>query len=730
MTYEEAKKEAKSRLGEYLASLGVDVEKARRGNITCPICGGRGFQYYPNNRNGKGWHCFSCGEHGDVFDLYGLKNGLADKGERFRGVYATLGIKPDGGTASSSSGKKVKGKAQGGSAAARADGVGFKEHEQDKEAVMEEERQEEEKLEFHNNKRGYKYINDCSARLSDERAVNYLKSRGFDDDFIDSLSLSFGIGYDPEWKNPANEEQERYKGQEALIIPAGEGYVARLFHPYTNKKGITQKAFNVRWTDAGMGIFCGRQYIKNGHGEKPLYVVEGWADALSIIAVGGAAVSLNSASMRHRFIRDYAPDCKKNNIKLVIAFDNDTAGKNALEKFVPDLSETGVDFFVGENPAGGYKDANEAFVNDRDGLKKRVITTNARYLSLKYGVAAHEQDFLSFMRERRPLISSGFKSLDKAISGWDGGGLPVGLYVIGAISSLGKTTFALQVADQMAAQGQDVLIFSLEMSRTELIGKSVSRHSFFSLPADRRKTIEKSLNIGRSLANASEAFTWSDYRDLRLKQDHDLLGGDNLFEKEKIEKRMEDAAHEYFTTTGDHVFIEEGRMEGTSLEHIKKRVSEHVRDTGNKPVVIIDYLQMIKPPEGMEGATDKAITDKNILACKVMSRDFNTPVIVISSFSRSAYFTNKGLASFKESGAIEYTADVVLALQYKSMEGAKDEKDGAEKEQEAKKRNVREVKVNILKNRSGGMTDTPTFTFIPMFNTFVEYEPDTNAAKG
>ena len=594
---------------------------------------------------------------------------------------------------------------------------------------MEEERQEEEEVKFYNDKRGYKYINDCTARLSDARAVKYLKSRGFDDDFIDSLSLSFGIGYDPEWKNPANEEQERYKGQEALIIPAGEGYVARLLHSYTNKEGKTYKTFNVRWTNAGMGIFGGWQYIENGHGEKPLYVVEGWADALSIIAVGGAAVSLNSVGMRQRFIDKYASVCKKKNIKLVIALDSDTKGVDGQEKFVSDLSEKGVDFFVGESPAGRYKDANEAFVNDRDGLKKRVITTNARYLSLKYGVAAHEKDFLSFMRERRPLISSGFKSLDKAISGWDGGGLPVGLYVIGAISSLGKTTFALQVADQMAAQGQDVLIFSLEMSRTELIGKSVSRHSFLSLPAEERETIEGLLSKGKPLANANEAFTWSDYRDLRLKQDHGLLGGDSLFEKEKIEKRMEDAAHEYFTTTGDHVFIEEGRMEGTSLEHMKKRVSEHVRDTGNKPVVIIDYLQMIKPPEGMEGATDKAITDKNILACKILSRDFNTPVIVISSFSRSAYFTNKGLASFKESGAIEYTADVVLALQYKKMEGATDEQGGAQKEQEAKKENVREVKVNILKNRSGGMADTPTFRFIPMFNTFVEEEPDANAAK-
>src|SRR5699024_2312646 len=63
-----------------------------------------------------------------------------------------------------------------------------------------------------------------------------------------------------------------------------------------------------------------------------------------------------------------------------------------------------------------------------------------------------------------PEIPTGFDKLDKELDG----GLYEGLYFMGAISSLGKTTFMLQVADEIAKQGQDVLIFTLEMSRHEI----------------------------------------------------------------------------------------------------------------------------------------------------------------------------------------------------------------------------------------------------------------------
>ncbi len=59
---------------------------------------------------------------------------------------------------------------------------------------------------------------------------------------------------------------------------------------------------------------------------------------------------------------------------------------------------------------------------------------------------------------RAPALSTGFAALDKQLDGR----LYPGLYVIGSVSSLGKTAFCLQMADTIAVQGADVLFFTLK----------------------------------------------------------------------------------------------------------------------------------------------------------------------------------------------------------------------------------------------------------------------------
>ena len=87
--------------------------------------------------------------------------------------------------------------------------------------------------------------------------------------------------------------------------------------------------------------------------------------------------------------------------------------------------------------------------------------------------AYHIQSFLNGIAAsvNTPCISTGFDTLDKTLDG----GLYEGLYIFGAISSLGKTTLILQIMDQIARSGQDVLLFSLEMARSEIMAKSISR---------------------------------------------------------------------------------------------------------------------------------------------------------------------------------------------------------------------------------------------------------------
>ena len=68
-------------------------------------------------------------------------------------------------------------------------------------------------------------------------------------------------------------------------------------------------------------------------------------------------------------------------------------------------------------------------------------------------------------------MSTGIAGLDKALDG----GLHAGLTVLGAVSSMGKTSLMLQMADTLAAAGRNVLFITIEMSRMELIAKSAVR---------------------------------------------------------------------------------------------------------------------------------------------------------------------------------------------------------------------------------------------------------------
>ena len=69
---------------------------------------------------------------------------------------------------------------------------------------------------------------------------------------------------------------------------------------------------------------------------------------------------------------------------------------------------------------------------------------------------------------------TGFSELDKALAG----GLGTGLHCIGAISSLGKTTFVLQMAENIASNGTPVILFSLEMRPEQLVAKTVSKNMY------------------------------------------------------------------------------------------------------------------------------------------------------------------------------------------------------------------------------------------------------------
>ena len=126
----------------------------------------------------------------------------------------------------------------------------------------------------------------------------------------------------------------------------------------------------------------------------------------------------------------------------------------------------------------------------------------------------------------------------------------------------------------------------------------------------------------------------------------------------------------------------------------------------------MDYLQIIAPHS--DRATDKQRVDHAVLELKRISRDYRLPIIAISSFNREGYKESVSFENLKESGAIEYSADIVIGLQ---LEGA-GKKDF--NPTEAKKKDPRKVEAVILKNREGRVGDKILFSYYPMFNYFHE----------
>ena len=350
--------------------------------------------------------------------------------------------------------------------------------------------------------------------------------------------------------------------------------------------------------------------------------------------------------------------------------------------------------------ASPYKDANEALNADLYVYLLKVLSAeqtekvllDEKKESLKRQSVLHSlNSFLEDVRIRKNTnaISTGFQSIDNILDG----GLYAGLYIVGAISSLGKTTFCLQIADQLAQNGQDVLIFSLEMAKNELIAKSLSR-----------LTAVNSINYSDSTKTA--------------KTTRGILTGDKYEDYDTLDNEIIQKAIKDYSEYAQNIYINEG-MGDIGIKEIRQKVESFVNITGKAPIIIIDYLQILAPSDVR--ATDKQNTDKAVLELKRISRDYNIPVIGISSFNRDNYTAPVNLSSFKESGAIEYSSDVLIGLQYEGMdyEEGETEKNRDKRIRELTKRNIllgkqgktQRIQVKILKNRNGSKGDC-TLEFI------------------
>jgi len=536
----------------------------------------------------------------------------------------------------------------------------------------------------------------------------------------------FKLGYIEKWRHP---KAPTKPASPRLIIPTGkESYIAR-----DTRADAEIPAEQRKYTKSKVGQVNIFNLETLRTAAEPIFITEGEIDAISIYEAGGAAVALGGVSNINK-LAEAVKEAKPKQ-PLILALDNDSPGKEASRKLYTllqdaELKAAGVRACNLTAPLyDKYKDANEYLQADREGLTmavasaKEIAEQPELATRLQYETDSQASSYLETMRAEleaeysEPELSTGFKNLDQIING----GLYPGLYFIGAVSSLGKTTFALQIADSIAKQGQDCLIISLEMAKRELIAKSLSRI-----------TAEYSARVNGNIK--SLAHTTADILNLKRQQGYYNEAG--IWQEYTENKKAEiaasiDLAYSTYSDYADHIFIYEGIGDITP-EAIKDRIKEHIAIYGRTPAVIVDYLQILQGENSRD--TDKTKTDKNVTNLKRLSRDYKTPVIAISSVNRTSYNEPISMESFKESGGIEFSSDILIGLQYEGYDydyiNKESDKDRlkrlaelkADNREKAKNGEPQTIELKILKNRNGNR-GTVRLEFYPMYNYFKEIPP-------
>jgi len=635
MTTDQAKDTIRAKLRDYLPIVGAKQDRKGRDMYSCPLCGSGTHNTSTSDGafhvTGDKWFCHSCNRGGDIFDLYAIVNNLDtrnDFGQIVTGLADLLGVQID-------------------------------QDNQRKESPLNPLDQERRRM-----------ISECAEKLSGSPAEAYLRERGFSDEIM----KKYRLGYDPEKK--------------AVIIP------------YPGTAYFTRRIISVSTTG-------GFKY-DNPSGEAPTFIIkerasnnyiitEGQLDALSLVQAGAGNV-----------IASHYPTKIEKLIKTItisgalIVGDNDEPGRKTVERLKGVFTENGIPC-VKIYPPDGYKDSNDLLKADQKKLEAMIAEGAAK---LKAAVEAKPKkqakpalvpvngkayfsakqfdkdlDYFRKYKDRK----TGFSNIDKYLR------LYPGLALLTGSTSLGKTTFATQLCDQLIERGETVIYFSLEQLPIEIFTKSLARGYY---------------NIG------GNNFTNRDIREGATDSRLEAVKGEFIKTADRFNIVVCD-----FNVSGDKIV---------------KYVEDFMKETGIKPIVIVDYLQLVSAPEG-ERLDDRGRVDDAIKRLKTLSKDHELFVLAISNMARSSYREKIAEDSYKETGLAEYSADYLFGLQLAILEDkeffTKTGSRGGEKEtlksekqdqiDEASEQNPKLVVFKALKNRQGQKTFKAFFKYRPDYDLFI-----------
>lgn len=629
----------------------------------CPFCGhgqnGDGIKDNPKSKDGNGIKCFgACGFSGDILAFIEKKTG-ADYNTALKEAAEILGIEIEPYRASAAADFNDRAQAPQTPREAAAE-----------EKPAQEQKSPQEAAEPAPAADYTDYYQVCMMRLDDPAALSYLQARKIS---IETAEC-YNVGYDPK-ADPANfpgatEDTAKFYPGPRLIIPVTKDYyIARSIKadiPAGKKsmypKGSTWKLFNVR------------EILEPG----PVFVTEGIFDALSVIEVGARAVSLNGASNASKFINlleDLQRDIK---CSFIICPDNDAAGKGSAEKLREGLNKIGSIKYIFANIAGNHKDANDALKADRDLFIQAVKEAQER--AEKIPMSEGSADYLTEFFEKisgesyRPY-TTGIKFFDDLLSG---GPIRQTLLLLLAAPAAGKTTLMQQVSESIARHGRPVLYLNLEMSREQMLSKSISARATFKghpmttldimqgyrWTGEQRQIVQEIINEYRETIAP-----YMDYNPDGITGDLDTIRG-------------------YLNKIGE------------ATETRRRLLREAGQDAKaaqvEAPAVVLDYLHLVS----CKGEDSQEVIKIAMDALKQYAIKYNTVAVAIAATNRESMKDGRiTINSGRDSSGIEYGADYILSLNYYQIDKGIVKPSDIEKVSILNARAWRQMIIRVLKGR-------------------------------
>ena len=686
MDREQAKELIKLELPNYLQQKGIDINKPF--NCLNPQHPDRHPSMSYDKKNNK-CKCFSCDASYDIFDLISIDYNITGK-DLFNKAYELYGItfdKEQNRTVSNSK-KQIKLSAESIRKAKE-----YKQKQEEEERAIEKEQIE-----------NYKKLL-SQAEQNRNKAIDYLVSRGISKEYAETLKhigyYHFTLDIAKQIKAPAFFYDKTDKTNNVFIVEYADNcYMQRFLNRSGNGKNLNPTGLKTNIYNADI--------LKTAD---IVFIVEGFFDSLSINSLGYNAIALNSTNNKNKLI-DYVK-LHQNEINkdltIILLGDNDktsNAGQECNKYLLENLKSLGIKAYIKTEilQKESVKDMNELLTKDAEKAKQVIKTAIEEvkneeqqkkenfYIECKDGIKicndyeSIEKQFDRIDKRDREHIKTGFKQLDNAVNR----GLTTGLYIIGAKAGTGKTAFILQVSDYIArTQNKKVLFFSLEQGKNALFNRRIARITFEHLKA---KTKEEIKNGREYKEPDAEEFNYvADFQAVEFY-------GEDFKKNEKRNRNIYNAI-ETFKTYAKNVFTIDNI---NTVEDIENIVMSCISQ-GEKPIVFIDYLQILKPSNKAEvnKYEERQIINLCITKLKELSIKNNLIIFLVSSLNRQ----NKEIEikSYSGSSGIEFNAEFAGTLLIdKKFYNAQSEEEERRKIQEIMKdRHYKRLILSILKQKDG-----------------------------